>query len=325
MTLAIGLSLLAAVLFGSGTAFQAHASARSRDRSRSRSVVHIASLLTVMARPLWVVGTVLDWLGSLTHVAALHFGPLTWVQPLSLSAIIFAVPAESLLQRCRPSRRQMTAAAQTAIGLVLTAVCLGHDLQSRNVSALASRAGVALAALAIGGLVLAASRCPGHRAQALLLGAAAGSAYGLSDALVRAVQVPAATHFGNLVELMGAATALVAGGVGLLLTQAALQRGRLSLSMPAQDLLALTVSIGLGAALLGEVPRLSISVGVLTAVGLALAAHGIHQLSRTFQQPNRSPHRQYPERDGLDGETADRLLLRGDDPGLHGERVGSAR
>jgi hypothetical protein len=323
MTLAAGLALLAALLFGTGTALQAHAAAGNQPRTRpttrartraparartgpdtgAESVLHLRSLATVMARPLWLAGTVLDWLGALTHFAALHFGPLTLVQPLSLAAIIFAVPAEALLSRRRPSRRQMAAATQTALGLVLVALCLGRDLHSSHVDALTSGAGVAAAGFGIGVLVLCAARCRSHRLRALLLGAAAGSAYGLSDTMARAVQLPAVTQFTSVLEVSAGATALTAGGIGLLLTQAALQKSRLSSSMPAQDLLALLVSIALGGTLLAEVPHLTNTLLLGTLIALVLTAHGILRLSRTFQQPttaldldldlgrgNRDPH-----------------------------------
>ncbi len=312
MTLAVGLAVLAALLFGTGTALQAHAAAGRRPRTRpgerpgtrrrtaagtwpetgAGSVVHLRSLATVMARPLWLAGTFLDWLGALTHIAALHFGPLTLVQPLSLAAIVFAVPAEAILSRRRPSRRQMAAATQTALGLVLLAVWLGRDLHSSHVATVTSSTGVAVAVLGIGALVLCAARNRSHRLQALLLGAAAGSAYGLSDALARAVQVPAMTEFSSLVELLAAATALIAGGIGLLLTQAALQKSRLSASMPAQDLLALLVSIAVGATLLGDVPPLTSTLVVGTLFALVLTGLGILQLSRTFDsQPPGLPRR----------------------------------
>jgi hypothetical protein len=235
-----------------------------------------------MARPLWLAGTVLDWLGALTHLAALHFGPLTLVQPLTLAAIVCAVPAEAVLSRRRPSRPQMTAAARTALGLALVAIWWGHDLHSGHVGVATSAVGVAAAGLAIGGLVLSATRTRGDRLPALLLGAAAGSAYGLSDGLARAVQVPATSGFSTLVEILAVVTALVSGGIGLLLTQAALQRSRLSASMPAQDLMALLVSIAVGAALLGEVPPLTATLVVGTVIALLLTGHGIRQLSRTW-------------------------------------------
>jgi uncharacterized membrane protein len=293
--LAVGLAVLAALLFGTGTALQAHAAAGGRPvgaagrGSGSGSVVHLRSLATVAARPLWLAGTVLDWLGALSHIAALHFGPLTLVQPLSLTAIVFAVPAEALLLRRRPSRRQVAAATQTAVGLITVASGLSRHLRSSDIGAGTSIAGVAAAGLGIGALVLCVAHSRSLRLQALLLGAAAGSAYGLSDAMARTVQVPAITGYSHLVEVLAGMTALTAGGLGLLLTQAALQKGRLSASMPAQDLLALLVSIAAGATLLGEVPPLTSTRVAGTLVALLLTGHGILRLSRSLGQ-SAPPH-----------------------------------
>lgn len=289
MTLAVGLALLAALFFGAGTALQAHAAARSRTArppaARAGSVLHLQSLVNVMARPLWLVGTLLDWLGALAHIAALHFGPLTLVQPLALTAIVWAVLTEALLSRRHPSGPQLAAAAETAFGLALITLCLSRDVHGSHVDALTSAAGVIGAALAIGTLALLATLCDGHRVQALLLGAAAGSAYGLSDAMMRVVQVPDITRFSGLVEVLAAATALTAGGIGLLLTQGALQKSGLSASMPAQDLLALLVSIAVGASMLGEVPHLTGTVLAGTAFALVLSGHGILRLARSLHHP----------------------------------------
>lgn len=289
MTLAVGLALLAALFFGAGTALQAHAAAPSRTARppavRPGSVLHLRSLVSVMARPLWLVGTVLDWLGALTHIAALHFGPLTLVQPLALTAIVWAVLTEALLSRRHPSGPQLVAATETALGLALVTLCLSHDVHGSHVDALTSAAGVIGAALGIGTLALLATLCDGQRVQALLLGAAAGSAYGLSDAMMRAVQVPDITRFSGLVEVLAAATALTAGGIGLLLTQGALQKSGLSSSMPVQDLLALLVSIALGASMLGEVPRVTGTVLAGSALALILSGHGILRLARSLHHP----------------------------------------
>ena len=293
MTPAIGLAVLAALLFGAGTALQGHAAAGGRPAphppGRTGNVLHLGSLARVAVRPLWLAGTVLDWLGALTHIAALHFGPLALVQPLTLTAIVCAVPAEAVLANRRPSRRQMAAAVQTALGLVLLALFWSRDQHGGPVEALTSGAGVAGAVLGIAALVLASTRCHSHRLQALLLGAAAGSAYGLSDATARAVQVPGVTHFSGPVDILAGGTALTAGGLGRLLTHAARQKSRLSSSMPAQDLLALLVSIALGATLLGEVPHLTGSLLAGTTVALASTGHGIVQLSRTLPHATTSP------------------------------------
>jgi hypothetical protein len=269
------LALVAGAMFGAGTAMQAQASARLRPRS----VVHFGSLASVVSRPLWLAGTALDWLGALLHIAALHFGPLTLVQPLSLSAIAFAVPAEALLLRLRPTKGQVAAALETAAGLALVAGALGRDLHTSPPTFASSSIGITVAVLAVGLPLVVATRCRRGR-QALLVGMAAGACYGLSDALVRAVQVPSlATVLGGPWFLL-VSTALIAGCSGLVLTQAALQKGGLSASLPAQDLLALIVSVGLGAALIGEAPRLGITAVLALLVALGLVGHGTALLTR---------------------------------------------
>ena len=79
--------------------------------------------------------------------------------------------------------------------------------------------------------------------------------------------------------------AVLASAAGLLLSQGALQRGHLAWSLPAQDCLALVISIGIGAARFGDISHLNWSSSGLVALALALAITGITRLSRTQQPP----------------------------------------
>ena len=277
MTLAVALSLLAALLFGSGTALQGHAAAVEPPQR----LVEGRALARLLRRPVWLIGTALDWLGALTHLAALHFGALLVVQPLVLSAIVFAVPVEALLARRRPTRRRLLAAAQTSAGLALLALWSAHHLRHVAASPVAMVVGTALVLVGLGVLVERASRARHGRSQALLLGAAAGSAYGLSDALARTVQVTRLVPVLSAPWLLMLVTAGVVGGAGLLLTQLALQRASLSASLPVQDTSTLVLSVVMGCVLLGEVPDVGVPALAGGALALALVVHGIRTLAGT--------------------------------------------
>ncbi len=277
MSTAAILALLAALLFGTGTALQAHAAA---DRP----------LMRLLGRPLWWAGTMLDWLGAGVHLVALHFGPLALVQPLTTTAIIFAVPVAALLGRRRPSRRQLLAAVETSAGLGLLAGFLGRGLVHSTPSATTAVVVPLVLVVVLAAAVHQSSRLRNRRTQALLLGAAAGSAYGLSDALARTVQVTRLVALGSPLWVVMVAGLVVVGGAGLLLTQLALQRAPLSSSLPAQDFLALVVSIGLGAVLLGETPPSDPLHLVVGAVALVLVGHGIRTLAGRPDSSAGHPH-----------------------------------
>jgi drug/metabolite transporter (DMT)-like permease len=265
---AVALALLAALLFGVGTALQAHASA-----AVPRSPAGIAT------RPGWLLGIGLDALGALSHVAALRFGPLAVVQPVALTAVVAATVAAALLERRPVGRRRLRAALETAAGLGLVAACLGHGLHPGPLSARAAVTATLAAGLAVVAPAVVARRSLRPAVQAVLLGMAAGAACGLSAALVRAVQVATVTQVLDPVRLLGVLAAAATGGLGLVLTQAAFARGRVTASLPAQDLLALVVSIGAGAGLAGEVPGVGPWALAGTGLALLLVAHGGHELA----------------------------------------------
>jgi len=275
MTIAVVLSLLAALLFGSGTALQGRAALVEPPQR----LVEGRALRRLLSRPVWLAGTALDWLGALTHLAALHFGPLVVVQPLVLTAMVFAVPVAALLERRLPTRRQVVAAVQTSAGLAVLAAWSGRHLGHLTPSPVAMVVSSTLVVLALGVLVALASRARHGRSQALLLGAAAGTAYGLSDALARTVQVTGLVPVLSPPWLVMLVTAAVVGGAGLLLTQLALQRAPLSASLPIQDSSALVLSVVMGAVLLGEVPQLDVLSLVGGVLALAVVVHGIRTLA----------------------------------------------
>jgi hypothetical protein len=125
--------------------------------------------------------------------------------------------------------------------------------------------------------------------QARFLGAAAGASCGLSAVLMRAVQVLQVHSVLDPLRLLGVVAALGTGFLGLVLTQAAFARGRVTASLPTQDLAALLVSIGAGAALVGEVPGLGPWTTAGAAAGLLLAARGSRQLAREPGAPASGP------------------------------------
>ena len=312
---AVLLALTAALLFGTGIAVQATALARPR-----------------AARGLWLLGTLLDGLGTLSHVAALHFGSLAVVQPLTLSAIAVAVPVESLLARRRHDGRRLVAAVQTGAGLGLVAALLGASGSTVGTGSpyLAALVGAAVVALPLATVRVVSTPA----AQALGLGIAAGGCFGLSATVVHAIgRGPFDGLPGMGAVLVPGLVALTVGTAGVLLSQVALRSSHLSSSMPAQDFTALVTSIGVGAVLLGEVPAVGLPTLAAVAAAAALVVTGARRLQRG------APDRLLRTRPGHDasrvpvgaeaGKESRRVTSpRGDDPshdGLRGPPVPGLR
>ena len=112
------IALLAAALFGVSTALQ-HRSAglvSEVDQGSDRVGAFIARALR---HPLWIIGAVADIGGFVLHALALRLGPLTVVQPLLVSSIVFSVVLRELLERRWPRRSELVWATALTIGLVM--------------------------------------------------------------------------------------------------------------------------------------------------------------------------------------------------------------
>ncbi|HEY0237836.1 MAG TPA: hypothetical protein VGC37_04250, partial [Friedmanniella sp.] len=109
------LALGAAVVFGAATALQ-HRAASGVSRV---DTVPGKLLVRLLQRPSWLAGLGLSGVAFVLHVAALHTGPLTLVQPIVVTTTVFAVFIRSALERSLPDRAEVLWAACTLVGLTI--------------------------------------------------------------------------------------------------------------------------------------------------------------------------------------------------------------
>src|SRR5687768_8898507 len=126
----------------------------------------------------------------LLHVAALAFAPLSVVQAvLSTGVVILAALADRLFG-FEVGRRQWIGVAMTAVGLVLLVVTLPESIPTHPHSSysLAGMLAFEGGMLAIGALLICGPRvgAPEHH-HGIMLGAAAGVLFGVSDVAIKAL------------------------------------------------------------------------------------------------------------------------------------------
>ena len=169
--IAIVWALSAAVLYGTGAALQQHQAAAAPDRAAGRPGL----LLLLMRLAWWLLGIVGELGGFATHAFALRSGPLTVVQMLLASSLVFSVGTVHLRAGRWPSAATWAAVIAVVAGIgsfvALTAPALAHSQGQPT--------GTALAALSLGGFALpfAVGGLASHgRRRALLLAVGAGLA-----------------------------------------------------------------------------------------------------------------------------------------------------
>ncbi|MFC7326582.1 DMT family transporter [Marinactinospora rubrisoli] len=189
MTWAIVAGVAGALAFAAGAALQ------------QRSVLHLSAggtgqarlLLRLVRDPVWLTGTLLTGCGLAGHLLALSHAPLTIVQPIGVSGLLFAVLLSALFHRRRPLPAQIWGSLAITGGLVALLSALPFDPHEPEPS---GRALVSLPVLAVAIMLACAwiARRAGDAARALMLAVAGGVGYAVTSALARIVGVDALAH-----------------------------------------------------------------------------------------------------------------------------------
>jgi drug/metabolite transporter (DMT)-like permease len=132
------------------------------------------------------------------HVGALAFAPLSVVQAvLSTGVVILAVMAERIFG-FKVGARQWIGVAMTAVGLMLLVVTLPAASGAHSAYSVAGMVSFEVGMLAIGGLLISGPSlgAPDHH-HGIMLGAAAGTLFGVSDVAIKAL-----TGLGGVVDVL---------------------------------------------------------------------------------------------------------------------------
>jgi hypothetical protein len=279
----IAWALAAAVLYGAGAALQQRQAAVAPRQAAGRPRL----LLLLVRRPWWLLGIGVELGGFAAHAVALRTGPLTIVQMLVASSLLFSVATVRLWSGRRLGWTAWGAVLAIIAGIasfVVLASPAGGDAQVRGAS---GPAGLAAAGLAICAVPLAAAglAAAGGR-RAVLLAVAAG----LADAAKALVTMAFSHAFsGGLTGLAGswATYALLLGGpCSLLLTQTAYQAGRPLITLPVIAVVSPVASLTVGGLVLGESAKLGVLSGAAAALAVLATSAGLVVLARlTGGQP----------------------------------------
>jgi drug/metabolite transporter (DMT)-like permease len=122
------------------------------------------------------------------HVAALSLAPLSVVQAVLSTGVVMLAVLGSALFGCRVPRRQWMGVALTAGGLLLLVMTLPQASGTHSAFAFTGLLAFEAGMLALGALLIAAPRlgAPAHHHGAVL-GAAAGTLFGVSDVALKAL------------------------------------------------------------------------------------------------------------------------------------------
>lgn len=236
-------------------------------------------------RPVWIFGQALGLVGFVLHALAVVNGPISLVQPIIISGIVFAVPIRAAISRRLPETREMGA-------VLLTTAALATFLLASDPSEGSGRpegivffllvAGSAL--LGVAGFLLAKLVTNGN-ARAFLLGAAAGLLLGLVAVLVKASEQE--MDEGGVWQLVSTwpVYGLMAAGLGgVAINQVAYRSARLSASMPVLNVVNCLVGLSFGYLVFQEIPRHTPLAVTVELVSLAIMCLGLWILANFEEQ-----------------------------------------
>ncbi|WP_433566117.1 DMT family transporter [Nocardia sp. CA-151230] len=205
-----------------------------------------ALLAKLIRNPRWVAGLIGDAGGFAFQVAALAMGSVLVVQPILVTALVFALPLAAHYSGRRVTAVMWMQAAALSIALACFLV-VGDPTEGvtdatwhRWMLPLGLTLGVIVAGIAVATTVSVPTL------QALLLGTAAGLLFGISAALTQIVTKLFQVGIGTALTSWELYILAACGMLGLYVQQRGYQVGPLSASLPA-----FTVAEPLGAAFLG--------------------------------------------------------------------------
>ncbi|WP_017622585.1 DMT family transporter [Nocardiopsis chromatogenes] len=266
---------------------------RDAVRAPGKSVARFSLLVHLVQRPRWILGTVAAGAGVCLHLVALSGAPLTIIQPIGVTGLLFAIVLSMLFTRRRVRTGQIAAGLAVTAGLAGVITLFPHTAEPPEMT---TATALVLAGVVVGGgfAALAAARYLRAGARGVLLAAVGGTALGTTSAIARVIAAGAAQDPAAVVSWLTP----VAVGVALfggLMMQNAYRTGHFAAAYAVLLVADPVVGAGLGALLLGEgLPTTPLAQAGATA-SAAVAAAGIAVLAKARNQnPEAAVHRGAP-------------------------------
>ena len=287
MTASVLAALAAASCFAGAAVLQQEAAqATSEEKS-----LKLRLLIDLLRRPKWLTGIALLVSGYGFQALALAYGPVALVQPLVVTELAIAIPIAMWRRHRHPLPRDwigITAVLGGVSAFLLIASPakgIGNPGTPTWIACL-----VPVSTIVV---VLVALASPSHGPRrAMLLGAAAGCAFGLLAALTKATTYQLSQSITAALTSWQPYLLIAAGIAALVISQSAYQAGPLAYSMPLIAVLEPLLAVLIGDTAFGEDIRLTggrLAAEAITAItaiaGITVLATSPTILSSYENQP----------------------------------------
>ena len=276
VSLDYGVTLLAALLIGTGFVLQQYAAQREPD-SRFLSLRLIADLIR---KPRWLAGIVCMIGGQVLAAWSIGHLELSFVEPLLATNLIFALILAVPLSRSSLKVWEVLGAAVLCTGVALLSLQRSVKPVGESFGSVSHWPAVAVIAF-IAFVAVHIGRGRSSRTRAMLTGVAAGLVFGIQDALTRQTLEILQSSGSSALFANWAPYALVgAGAIGIWLMQSAFSAGPLQVSLPAISAGEPLVGILLGVLVFGDRIQLTPGLLAIQAGGIAALIVGVITVGR---------------------------------------------
>jgi drug/metabolite transporter (DMT)-like permease len=278
------LALIAAFMFALAATLQ------QRGALELGGVGSASSLLKLLGRPMWLLGTLVLFGGYIFQAAALDRGRLSIIQPLLVTTVVFALPLGYFLTSQIVGRREIVGAGVILVGLALFTYFADPSGGADNAPGNEWFVAIVVIVVVCGALLSFGGRSDSSAGtRAAVYGTVAGILFGLSASLTKPTVEYLHEGISELLSHWEGYALAVAGILGFVLQQVSLGTGKLAPSVATVSVANPIVGIAIGTLLLDERwsrPGWHILLGV---VGLVLALAGAVVISVASERRKARP------------------------------------
>ncbi len=240
----------------------------------------------LLARPSWLVGTVMLGLAIVLQLTALRFAPIIVVQPLGIVALVLTSMLNARVSKVKLERHAITAILMCVVGLGVFVTLAAfyateHVLQETQLIIVLAILGVVLLALGAG---FAFFR---RRLNAMFYIAAGGVLYGFVASIAKVIINRVVLGNFDWVTVVGGVAMLLALGLGFYFVQTAYSVGAPDLVIAGLTVIDPLVAVAIGIFVLGEASATPAWALVVWTIAGAVAIVGVFRLARFHPQTHR--------------------------------------
>lgn len=293
--LGILIALVGAVFLSLGAQFQHRGVevVEERHGSGARAGLSVGQLTRLLARPSWVIGSVMLGLAILLQLTSLTFAPLIVVQPIGAVALVITAIVNARVSKHRLERGAIRAIVFCVGGVAIFVTVAAFVAREQVVTE--TQLGIILGVL--GGVIVLLALAFVYfrkRAGALFYIIGAGILYGFVATLAKVVINRVANLFAGIVGgdfewlTIGCLVAMLAAmALGAYFVQTAYSLGAPDLVIAGLTVVDPLIAVAIGIIVLGEAATAPIWAIPVWLVAGAIAVYGVFQLAKHHPQTHR--------------------------------------